>query len=206
MQNRILKAVFLLTMLFVGMTNATMCWSQNMAVMDQLKEDPRRGYGNDYPYRHTDDVKLTKAPKGYKAFYISHYARHGSRYYWNAFMYKEIDSLLKVAHEKHLLTAEGEAFREKFIAAKDELQAGVSELSDLGWQQHQGIARTMYNNFTEVFEKGGNVMAISSLSGRCVLSMSAFCQEQSQQHTAYSMLPGRLSMQDTQRLTPATCW
>ena len=177
MQNRILKAVFLLTMLFAGMTNATMCWSQNMAVMDQLKEDPRRGYGNDYPYRHTDDVKLTKTPKGYKAFYISHYARHGSRYYWNAFMYKEIDSLLKVAHEKHLLTAEGEAFREKFIAAKDELQAGVSELSDLGWQQHQGIARTMYNNFTEVFEKGGNVMAISSLSGRCVLSMSAFCQE-----------------------------
>ena len=184
MQNRILKAVFLLAMLFAGMMNATMCWSQNMAVMDQLKEDPRRGYGNDYPYRHTDDVKLTKAPKGYKAFYISHYARHGSRYYWNAFMYKEIDSLLKVAHEKHLLTAEGEAFREKFIAAKDELQAGVSELSDLGWQQHQGIARTMYNNFTEVFEKGGNVMAISSLSGRCVLSMSAFCQEQSQQHTA----------------------
>ena len=37
MQNRILKAVFLLAMLFAGMMNATMCWSQNMAVMDQLK-------------------------------------------------------------------------------------------------------------------------------------------------------------------------
>jgi hypothetical protein len=35
----------------------------------------------------------------------------------------------------------------------------------------------MYNNFPEVFEKGGNVLAISSLTGRCVLSMSAFCQE-----------------------------
>jgi hypothetical protein len=35
----------------------------------------------------------------------------------------------------------------------------------------------MYNNFPQVFKKGGNVLAISSLSGRCVLSMSAFCQE-----------------------------
>ena len=54
---------------------------------------------------------------------------------------------------------------------------GVTELTDLGWQQHQGIARIMYNNFPEVFEKGGNVLAISSLVGRCVISMSAFCQE-----------------------------
>jgi hypothetical protein len=35
----------------------------------------------------------------------------------------------------------------------------------------------MYNNFPEVFRKGGNVLAVSSLVGRCVISMSAFCQE-----------------------------
>ena len=35
----------------------------------------------------------------------------------------------------------------------------------------------MYERFPEVFWKGGNVLAISSLSGRCVMSMSAFCQE-----------------------------
>ena len=35
----------------------------------------------------------------------------------------------------------------------------------------------MYQNFPEVFKKGGNVLAISSLTGRCVLSMSGFCQE-----------------------------
>jgi len=53
----------------------------------------------------------------------------------------------------------------------------VSELTQLGWEQHQQIARTMYNRFTDVFKRGGNVLAVSSLSGRCVLSMSAFCQE-----------------------------
>ena len=171
------KSVFRVVLMLLLLLTATMAWSQNLSVMDQLKADPRKAYGTDYPYEQTDNVKLTKAPKGYRAFYISHYGRHGSRYYWNAFMYKEVDSLLRVANEKHLLAPAGEEFRLKFMAAKDELQTGVSELSELGWQQHQGIARTMYNNFPEVFKKGGNVLAISSLSGRCVISMSAFCQE-----------------------------
>ena len=144
--------------------------------LEQLKANPRKAYGNDYPYQQ-DPTTLTKSPKGYKAFYISHYARHGSRYYWSSQLYKDLDTLLTVAHQRHLLTAEGEAFHDKFMAAKEELMTGVSELTQLGWEQHQGIARTMYNRFPEVFKGGGNVLAISSLVGRCVLSMSAFCQE-----------------------------
>ena len=150
--------------------------AQGNAVLDQLKADPRRAYGNDYPYSFADRP-LTKAPKGYKPFYISHYSRHGSRYYWNAMLYQELANQLTKAHERGQLTPAGEAFFQKFMAAREELQTGVSELSDLGWEQHQFIARTMYNNFPEVFKKGGNVLAISSLSGRCVLSMSSFCQE-----------------------------
>ena len=155
---------------------AVMAGAQNLNVLDQLKADPRRAYGNDYPY-HFTDKQLTKAPEGYKPFYISHYSRHGSRYFWSDFLYKDLDSLLTKAHANHQLTPVGEALHDKFMAAKDELMNGWSELTQVGWDQHQGIARTMYNNFPEVFSKGGNVLAISSLSGRCVLSMSAFCQE-----------------------------
>ena len=151
-------------------------WGQSITVDDLLKADPKRAYGNDYPY-HFSQTNLTKAPKGYKPFYISHYARHGSRYYWNSQLYNDLDTLLTTAHDKQLLTAEGEAFYGRFMAAKEELMTGVSELTQLGWEQHQRIARTMYNNFPEVFKKGGNVLAVSSLSGRCVISMSAFCQE-----------------------------
>lgn len=151
-------------------------WAQGSSALDQLKADPRKAYGTDYPYSN-ETFQLTKAPKGYKPFYISHYGRHGSRYYWTPLLYVELDSLLKTAHNKNLLTTEGEAFYKKFMAAKDELSTGVSELSQLGWEQHQRIARTMYNNFPEVFKKGGNVFAISSLTGRCVISMAAFCQE-----------------------------
>ena len=165
----------LLTMMLFVVLGLT-AWAQQTTVLDQLKANPRKGYGNDYPYSFTT-TQLTKAPRGYKPFYISHYGRHGSRYYWNAFLYQELDSLLTKAHQKQLLTAEGEAFYGRFMAAKDELKTGVSELTQLGWEQHQGIARTMYDNFPQVFKKGGNVLAISSLSGRCVLSMSAFCQE-----------------------------
>jgi hypothetical protein len=158
---------------------ALVSWAQGTAVLDQVKADPRRSYGNDYPYPQKT-ATLTKAPRGYKPFYISHYSRHGSRYYWNDRLYRDLDSLLSKAHKLHVLTAEGEAFRTKFMAAKDEMAASVSELSQLGWDQHQFIARTMYNNFPDVFKKGGDVFAISSLSGRCVLSMASFCQELTQ--------------------------
>ena len=158
---------------------AVMAWAQSSAALDLLKTDPRRAYGTDYPYSFTTK-KLTKTPKGYKPFYISHYGRHGSRYYWNAMLYSEMERLLTDADKKNILTAEGKAFYQKFMKAKDELANGVSELSDLGWEQHQLIARTMYNTFPEVFKKGGNVYAISSLTGRCVLSMASFCQELTQ--------------------------
>ena len=166
------KTLTLLLFVLVASTS----WAQGVAALDELKADPRKSYGTDFPYEYTTP-RLTKAPSGYKPFYISHYGRHGSRYYWNAMLYQELANLLTKAHERGQLTKEGEAFFEKFMAAKDELSTGVSELSDLGWEQHQRIARTMYNNFPEVFKKGGNVFAIASLSGRCVLSMSSFCQE-----------------------------
>ena len=99
-------------------------WAQGVDALSQLKADPRKSYGNDYPYP-LKKLEMTKAPKGYTPFYISHYARHGSRYYWTDKLYKELDTMLVKAHEKKLLTAEGEAFREKYMAAKQELQASV---------------------------------------------------------------------------------
>ena len=150
--------------------------AQNVPALEQLKADPRKAYGTDYPYEFAVEP-LTPAPRGYKPFYISHYGRHGSRYYWNEKLYNELDTLLAVASKKDLLTEEGKAFYSNFMDAREELMTGISELTELGWQQHQRIARTMYERFPEVFQEGGNVLAIASLSGRCVLSMSAFCQE-----------------------------
>ena len=161
-------------LLLLGLVLTT--WAQGTSALEQLKADPRKAYGTDYPYSY-ENFKLTKAPSGYKAFYISHYGRHGSRYYWNDVLYREMDSVLTKAHALGQLTPVGEAFREKYNACKSDLVVSVSELSDLGWEQHQFIARQMYNNFPEVFKNGGDVFAVASLVGRCVISMAAFCQE-----------------------------
>lgn len=152
------------------------CWAQQADPLGQLKAQPRKAYGTDCPYLF-EQTPMTKAPKGYTPFYISHYGRHGSRYNWNDKLYLNLDTLLSKAHRLHILTPAGEAFYGKFQTAKQELLTGWGELTQLGWEQHQRIARTMYNQFTDVFKNGGNVFAVSSLSGRCMLSMSAFCQE-----------------------------
>jgi len=166
------RTIALLTLALVAIVTL----AQVLPPLQQLKENPRKAYGTDYPYQQ-EVTTLTKAPRGYKPFYISHYARHGSRYYWSDRLYKELDTLLSIAQQKQLLTAEGETFCKKFMAAKRELITGATELTQLGWDQHQNIARMMYNRFEPVFKKGGNVLAVSSLIGRCVMSMSAFCQE-----------------------------
>lgn len=164
----------LLTLMLVLITISAS--AQENSVLNQLKTDPKKAYGGDCPYP-VDTFRMTEAPSGYEPFYISHYGRHGSRYYWEKRLYLDLDTVMTLAHERRQLTPEGEAFYDRFMAIKDELMTGATELTQLGWDQHQGIARKMYNRFTKVFEKGGNVLAISSLSGRCVMSMSAFCQE-----------------------------
>jgi len=167
----------------------------------ELAADPKRAYGNDYPYLY-QMPSLTSAPEGYRPFYISHYARHGSRYYWSDQLYCQLDTLLTFGHDRHLLTEAGEQFYQNFEAALPELKAGWGELTDLGRQQHQQTARTMYERFPEVFAEGGRVYAISSLAGRCVMSMAAFClelkecnptlqiREQSSRATLHAVVPG----------------
>lgn len=153
--------------------------AQQIDPLAELQADPQKAYGTDYPYRFAIQP-LTPSPAGYQPFYISHYARHGSRYYWSADLYQNLQQQLTTAHNQHLLTPEGEAFYQRYTAILPELTAGWGELTQVGWDQHQRIARTMYNRFPEVFSQGGTISAISSLSGRCIISMSAFCQELAQ--------------------------
>lgn len=152
-----------------------MAWGQRANVREEVFANPLRSYGNDFPYP-AGTCRQTPAPKGYKAFYLSHYGRHGSRYYWEATLYKRIDSLLTSAHYKGILTEAGEKFYQEFSAIKPELTVGVTELTPLGYAQHVRIAQTMYESFPDIFEKGGHVEAFSSLEGRCIVSMAAFCQ------------------------------
>ena len=98
----------LITTLMLGVLTMS-AGAQRIDVNEVLKACPKKAYGNDCPYQF-ENVTLTKAPDGYKPFYISHYSRHGSRYYWNSQLYVDLDTLLTKAHDRQQLTAEGEAF------------------------------------------------------------------------------------------------
>lgn len=150
-------------------------WGQKSDVRAEVMSDSMKAYGGDYPYPTVVPAQ-TPAPKGYKAFYISHYGRHGSRYYWSARLYPEIDTILTEGHEKGILTPAGESFYAKYKEIYPELKNGWGELTPLGYEQHARIAKTMYDNFPTVFKNGGHINAVSSLSTRCIISMAAFCQ------------------------------
>ena len=93
MKQLILSLLLALTALTAG--------AQGTDPLGQLKADPKKAFGTDYPYPMVTHP-LTKAPKGYKPFYISHYARHGSRYYWSHSLYNELDTLLSTATHRPL--------------------------------------------------------------------------------------------------------
>jgi hypothetical protein len=174
LKNKILLLVLLLF-------SFSLAWGQRANVREEVYANPQRSYGNDFPYP-AETFRPTLSPKGYKPFYISHYGRHGSRYYWEASLYKRMDSLLTAAHNRGILTEAGESFFGQFSSILPELTVGVTELTPLGYEQHVRVAETMYASFPEIFKKGGRVEAFSSLEGRCIVSMAAFCQSLARQN------------------------
>lgn len=166
------KTILLIVLLLLPFL---MVHGQRADVREEVLANPLRSYGNDFPYP-ARTYRQTPSPKGYRPFYISHYGRHGSRYYWETSLYKRIDSLLSAAHSEGILTEEGEEFYRQYSSILPELTGRVTELTPLGYEQHEKIAGEMYDSFPELFKKGGHVEAYSSLEGRCIVSMAAFCQ------------------------------
>ena len=66
---------------------------------EEIQADPSLAAGKYYAYQ-APDVPEIKAPKGYKPFYISVFARHGSRYLTDQEKYDDAYSgLLKAAEQ-----------------------------------------------------------------------------------------------------------
>ena len=116
-----------------------------------------------------------KAPRGYESFYISHYGRHGARYYWGENRYLDLRKVLSAAAEGNRLTERGRRLWEQFDAAYDDLYIHATELSSKGWEQHREIARRMYSSYPAIFKNNPRIFAASSPVGRCQMSMASFC-------------------------------
>ena len=133
--------------------------------------------GSNYYAYPTPTAKYTKAPAGYKPFYLSHYGRHGSRFHQPADHYHFLYSTLAKADSAGKLTDLGKSLLERAKYLDEYAAPRAGDLTQLGAAQHQGIAKRMVKNFPEVFKNDAYVEAYASTSVRCVVSMAAFLEE-----------------------------
>ena len=119
---------------------------------------------------------VTKAPKGYKPFYISHFARHGSRHLTDHEEYTDVLDALRAASDAGVLTDLGKDVLARVEVIWKDARKREGELTSKGVEQHRGIAERMYRNYPQVFKGDAVLTARSTQVPRCMLSMDAFCE------------------------------
>lgn len=122
-------------------------------------------------------VAPTPAPKGYKAFYISHYGRHGSRWLTARERYENPRRMLLQADSAGVLTPYGKDVLGRLGIVSEAADLRYGDLTLKGAEQHRGIARRMYENYPSVFADSARVDARSTTVIRCILSMGAGCRQ-----------------------------
>lgn len=141
------------------------------SVKEEFKQDIRRSAGNYWAYPDRDLPQLTATPEGYTPFFINHYGRHGSRWLIGSHLYNFPVEQLEKGERNGKLTRRGREVLDILRQLRASAQGRDGELSDIGAEQHQGIARRMYQNFPEVFADDAPVRARSTIVIRCILSM-----------------------------------
>lgn len=149
---------------------------QAQTAREEIYANLYRSASNYYAYPEPGaDIKPMPAPKGYTAFYISTYARHGSRFLINPAEYAEPLAVLKGADNENKLTALGKQVLNIVDSITHLSEGRLGELTPLGVRQHRGIALRMFKNYPEVFTGNALIDARSTIVIRCILSMTTEC-------------------------------
>lgn len=164
MKNLLLSA----TLLIIGAATISAQTSR-----EEVCANPDYAGGVYYAYPVPTEA-LTPAPKGYTPFYISHYARHGSRFLISDNDYLWVLRLLEKADSAKALTPLGTDVMRRIQAIWPMVKGRSGDLTSVGCRQHQGIAERMARNFPQVFKAGRHVSARSTMVHRCAMSMVAF--------------------------------
>ena len=152
---------------------AVMCTTLSAQnVREQLKENLFKAGSNYFAYP-TPVKPLTPAPRGKHPFYLSHYARHGSRYLIKAKDYDNPYNVLLKAQRQGKLSPLGQQVFERVGILRDEAEGRYGELTALGSAQHRQIAQRMYDRFPEVFAEKAVIDAKSTIVIRCIISMQS---------------------------------
>ena len=137
---------------------------------EELKRDFLKAGSNYYTYQGPTK-SLTPAPTGFKPFYLSSYARHGSRYLIKPSEYSNPYRVLQKADEAGKLSDLGKKAFRLLGYLREDASGRYGDLTPLGAAQHRQIAQRMYDRFPEVFKGRSVVEAKSTVVIRCILSM-----------------------------------
>lgn len=143
---------------------------------EEFKSNPRLS-GSCYTAYIEPTEALTPAPKGYEAFYLTHYGRHGSRWLCSDKQYTAVIDVLNKGDKCGKLTPKGKQLLQDLEEFHKTAKERIGDLTTVGERQHHGIGRRMAERFPEVFRNKACVDARSSFIMRCVLSMTAECEE-----------------------------
>lgn len=150
------------------------------SIREQVLNPVTHSAGSSMAYEYLPSQQ-TPAPQGYVPFYINHLGRHGSRNHTSDNLFTSLVSALKSANEKGNLTAKGEDLMKKLVTVDKYMYKRYGDITHRGKLEHKQIAQRMYTSYPQVFDtadgKQCDVVAKSTLSPRCVLSMSSFCME-----------------------------
>ena len=109
---------------------------------EEIFADVHRSAANYYAYPEPT-VEQTAPPAGYKPFYLSHYARHGSRFLINPDDYEKPLAVMREADENGVLTELGKKTLCVLDSVSRMAKSRYGELTPLGARQHKGIAERM---------------------------------------------------------------
>lgn len=142
-----------------------------------FSKNPELSAGNLCGYFPQDTI-VTEAPKGYKPFYISHIARHGSRLVTNSERFQVIDTLAYYAG-KGMLTQDGLTLLEELRLMHQISEGHYGDLTELGALEHRQICGRMVRHYPGVFSnpKRTLIKAYSTTSPRVIESMDSFLSE-----------------------------
>lgn len=166
-----MKRLFLVIPLFCAALSVSA-----QSAKEEIRQTPALAAGKYYAYQ-APDVQLTPAPEGYEPFYISMFARHGSRYLTKQKKYDKPLAILRHAERQGILTDDGKRALKVVESLAKEAEGRYGELTPKGAEQHRELVRRMFARYPQVFADGVHVDARSTYKTRAFLSMTAGCVE-----------------------------
>lgn len=166
-----MKPLSFLILLYASILSATA-----QSAYEEIQAHPAYAAGKYYAYQ-APGIPSSPAPEGYSPFYISMFARHGSRYLTKKNKYDEPLALLEKANREGKLTDDGKRALQRIRELAKEAQSRYGELTPKGVRQHQELIRRIYAGYPQIFKDGTHIDARSTYKTRAFLSMAAACIE-----------------------------